>query len=148
MSFPGLQEVDEAVGGVFGEALKTNRFPEENRTSSQQATWIEQPVLILDSLRGSSVKLGTMQRRLAWPPRKDDTQKSRSVSNWCLSWRHRRVSLGAWRQRRSFPPGSREQRRSTATGCYYYHYHYYCYYYYLATNMLLCYCIPINISLI
>ena len=35
-----------------------------------------------DSLRGSSVKIGTMQRRLAWPLRKDDTHKSRSVSNF------------------------------------------------------------------
>ena len=26
----------------------------------------------LDSLRGSSIKFGAMQRRLAWPPRKDD----------------------------------------------------------------------------
>ena len=33
---------------------------------------------ILDSLRGSSVKIGTIQRRLAWPLRKDDTHKSRS----------------------------------------------------------------------
>ena len=33
----------------------------------------------LDSLRGSSVKIGTIQRRLAWPLRKDDTHKSRSV---------------------------------------------------------------------
>ena len=32
-----------------------------------------------DSLRGSSVKLRTMQRRLAWPLRKDDPHKSRSV---------------------------------------------------------------------
>ena len=31
-----------------------------------------------DSLRGPSVKIGTMQRRLAWPLRKDDTHKSRS----------------------------------------------------------------------
>ena len=30
-----------------------------------------------DSLRGSSVKIGTIQRRLAWPLRKDDTHKSR-----------------------------------------------------------------------
>ena len=35
----------------------------------------------MDSLRGSSVKIGTIQRRLAWPLRKDDTHKSRSVSN-------------------------------------------------------------------
>ena len=36
----------------------------------------------LDSLRGSSVKIGTIQRRLAWPLRKDDTHKSRSVSHF------------------------------------------------------------------
>ena len=36
----------------------------------------------LDSLRGSSVKIGTIQRRLAWPLRKDDTHKSRSVINF------------------------------------------------------------------
>ena len=34
----------------------------------------------LDSLRGSSVKIGTIQRILAWPLRKDDTHKSRSVN--------------------------------------------------------------------
>ena len=38
----------------------------------------------LDSLRGSSVKIGTIQRRSAWPPRKDDTHKSRS-ENMCLN---------------------------------------------------------------
>ena len=32
-----------------------------------------------DSLRGSSVNIGTIQRRLAWPLRKDDTYTSRSV---------------------------------------------------------------------
>ena len=37
---------------------------------------------MLDSLRGSSVKIGTIQRRLAWPLRKDDTHKSRSVYNF------------------------------------------------------------------
>ena len=36
----------------------------------------------MDSLRGSSVKIGTIQRRLAWPLRKDDTHKSRSVYNF------------------------------------------------------------------
>jgi hypothetical protein len=41
-----------------------------------------------DLLRESSVKIGTIQRRLAWPLRKDDTQKSRMVSNffWCSCW--------------------------------------------------------------
>ena len=37
----------------------------------------------MDSLRGSSVKIGTIQRRFAWPLRKDDTHTSRSVSNFC-----------------------------------------------------------------
>ena len=40
------------------------------------------PEVCLDSLRGSSVKIGTIQRRLAWPLRKDDTHKSRSVNNF------------------------------------------------------------------
>jgi hypothetical protein len=34
---------------------------------------------LLDFLRGSSVKLGTNQRRLTWPLREDDTHKLRSV---------------------------------------------------------------------
>ena len=36
---------------------------------------------VLDSLRGSSVMIGTMQQILAWPLRKDDTRNSRSVTN-------------------------------------------------------------------
>ena len=38
----------------------------------------------VDSLRGSSVKIGTIQRRLAWPLRKDDTHKSRSDKCVCI----------------------------------------------------------------
>jgi len=45
----------------------------------------------LDSLRGSSVKIGTIQRRLAWPLRKDDTHKSRSVLNFL------RARCGLWK---------------------------------------------------
>ena len=36
----------------------------------------------VDSLRGSFVKIGTIQRRLAWPLRKDDTHKSRSANSF------------------------------------------------------------------
>ena len=36
----------------------------------------------LDSPRRSSVTIGTIQRILAWPLRKDDTHKSRSVNNF------------------------------------------------------------------
>ena len=39
----------------------------------------------VDSLRGSSVKIGTIQRILAWPLRKDDTHKSISL-NICLCY--------------------------------------------------------------
>ena len=35
----------------------------------------------LDSLRGSSVNIGTMQRRLAWPLRKDDTHNDQDDVN-------------------------------------------------------------------
>ncbi len=40
----------------------------------------------MDSLRGSSVKVGTIQRRFAWPLRKDDTHKSRSVTKFFDSY--------------------------------------------------------------
>ena len=49
--------------------------------------WPSEQVWVLslsDSSRGSSVKIGTIQRRLAWPLRKDDTHKSRSVPNFLL----------------------------------------------------------------
>ena len=36
----------------------------------------------MGSLQGSSVELGAIQRRLAWPLRKDDTHKSRSVNDF------------------------------------------------------------------
>ena len=39
----------------------------------------------VDSLRRSSAKIGTIQKRLAWPLRKDDTRNSRSVSIFLLS---------------------------------------------------------------
>ena len=45
---------------------------------------------VMDPLRRSSVKIGTIQRRLAWPLRKDDTHKSRSVTNFFF------VSLQFW----------------------------------------------------
>ena len=38
-------------------------------------------LLLTDSLRGSSVKIGTIQRRLAWPLRKDDTHKIEKCKN-------------------------------------------------------------------
>ena len=48
--------------------------------------------VFVDSLRGSSVKIGTIQRRLAWPLRKDDTHKSRSVNNF---FERRRTKCGS-----------------------------------------------------
>jgi hypothetical protein len=50
--------------------------------SAKKDTGRQPQKMCLDSLRGSSVKIGTIQRRLAWPLRKDDTHKSRSVNNF------------------------------------------------------------------
>ena len=52
-----------------GEARKTS-WP-----TSSTPVWKDP----LDSLRGSFIKIGTLQRRSAWPLRKDDTHKSRIV---------------------------------------------------------------------
>ena len=49
---------------------------------------------LTDSLRGSSVKIGTTQRRLAWPLRKDDTLKSGSVLNLFATF----ATRGCWQQ--------------------------------------------------
>ena len=39
----------------------------------------------MDSLRGSSVNIGRIQRRLAWPLRKDDTHTSTSVNSCVIT---------------------------------------------------------------
>ena len=41
--------------------------------------------VVLHFLRGSSAKLGTIQRRLAGPLRKDDMHKSRNVNSFILA---------------------------------------------------------------
>ena len=38
-----------------------------------------------EPLRGSSVKIGTIQRRLAWPLRKDDAHNPRPYDIVCFS---------------------------------------------------------------
>ena len=59
------------------------------------ASLILQEHQYLDPLRRSSVKIGTIQRRLAWPLRKDDTHKSRSVNNFLpIPWLPVRLLLG------------------------------------------------------
>ena len=63
-----------------------------------------------DSLRGSSVKIGTIQRRLAWPLRKDDTHKSRSVTNFFCSSPLCRLHRSAWLHVPPAPPTLREGR--------------------------------------
>ena len=57
---------------------------------------------ISDSLRGSSVKIGTIQRRLAWPLRKDDTHKSRSVNNFLdiVASLYLHMNFKRWRRHR------------------------------------------------
>ena len=61
-----------------------------------------------DSFRRSSDKIGTIQRRLAWPLRKDDTHKSRSVTSFLLlrfldSLRRSSDKIGAIQRRLAWP---------------------------------------------
>ena len=70
-----------------------------------------------DSFRGSSVKIGTIQRRLAWPLRKDDTHKSRSVNNYNPINTSQAVVAAL--------PGKTPTQPDAP-----YYYYYYCYYYY------------------
>ena len=49
---------------------------------------------LVDSPRRSSDKIGTIQRRLAWPLRKDDTHKSRRVTKFFCCGRNGRGSAG------------------------------------------------------
>jgi hypothetical protein len=68
---------------------------------SKNMAW--EAISLLDSLRGSSVKIGTIQRRLAWPLRKDDTHKSRSVSIFCHSRGHSAHKLAPTNQTTANP---------------------------------------------
>jgi len=60
-------------------AIVVRRFASEWRAVGVDSVG-RQMFIALDSLRGSSIKIGTILRRLAWPLRKDDTHTSRSVN--------------------------------------------------------------------
>ena len=67
----------------FSEIVRTAvRSRDDPARLKQERSESQVELADLDSLRGSSVKIGTIQRRLAWPLRKDDTHKSRSVYNF------------------------------------------------------------------
>ena len=60
-----------------------------------EARWSSSRRFVLtDSLQGSSVKIGTIQRRLAWPLLKDDTHESRSVQSFFFFCRDRFLAEG------------------------------------------------------
>ncbi len=72
----------QALGvGYFFTLLPTlqSSLGDIDRCSSCQRKWIAHPLSLQDSLRGSSVKIGTIQKILAWPRIKDDTHKSKGV---------------------------------------------------------------------
>ena len=73
--------------------------------------------VMLDSLRGSSVKIGTIQRRLAWPLRKDDTHKSRSVNNFLLGSSYRPTQASVSVVARSYPCIKRPRHTCRAEAC-------------------------------
>ena len=52
----------------------------QNATAYSPAHPVPESHPSTDSLRGSSVKIGTIQRILAWPLRKDDTHTHTSIS--------------------------------------------------------------------
>ena len=63
--------------------VSSNALPTSWMSRHRDAHWRHQKcifAILTDSLRGTSGKIGTIQRRLAWPLRKDDTHKSRSVT--------------------------------------------------------------------
>ena len=72
----GVRSISEAAAATRG--WLTSAPPRRHRHIAGRAP----KKTLLDSLRGSSVKIGTIQRRLAWPLRKDDTHKSKSVNNF------------------------------------------------------------------
>ena len=81
--------------GVSGAIAPSNQRLQRSKATRRQARWqtaargpkgnapaADRVQRSADSLRGISGKIGTIQRRLAWPLRKDDTHKSRSVPNF------------------------------------------------------------------
>lgn len=75
---------------VHPDGLPLNNWPGMHRYSERELKGVLRPGLTSQRLSYHigfpsgfpSVKIGTIQRRLAWPLRKDDTHKSRSVNNF------------------------------------------------------------------
>ena len=91
-----------------GSGLKSAPGRRERPSWQAYPSRISIAIVLLDPLRRSSVKIGTIQRRLAWPLRKDDTHKSRSVNNFF----HRQCLVHGNLLRSAppkLPPGSRLQ---------------------------------------
>ena len=76
--WPGFPRQHENNSGGH----KQGRSWHAPRPSQHPTRTVKQHVAkIPDSLRGSSVRIGTIQRRLAWPLRKDDTHRSRNENS-------------------------------------------------------------------
>ena len=69
---------------------KTNKLSNTQPTTTKQHKHHQQHS---DSLRGSSVQVGTKQRRLAWPLRKDGTYTSRSVYIYMYIYIYTHISI-------------------------------------------------------
>ena len=59
---------------------RVSKLVKRSNTKRKAVKTDTKTILRLNFLRGSSFNIGTIQRRLAWPLRKDDTHKSRSVN--------------------------------------------------------------------
>ena len=76
--------------------VSINALPTSWMSRHRDTHWRNQQcifAILTDSLRGTSGKIGTIQRRLAWPLRKDDTHKSRSVT---IFLKISRGTMGRW----------------------------------------------------
>ena len=58
---------------------KSKRKPKSKSKVKSKSEHIKITIKTKDSLRGSSLKAGTIQRRFAWPLRKDDTHNTRGI---------------------------------------------------------------------
>ena len=81
------------AGAAMSKSAKCGSIGDSDRPSQKQFASIETLILgtvfraisaccVADPLRRSSDKIGTIQRRLAWPLRKDDTHKPRRVTKF------------------------------------------------------------------
>ena len=100
--------------------MNKGSFANKCRRWRRPAPQIRSGDLRSESRKRSSAKIGTIQRRLAWPLRKDDTHKSRMYHFFVSLSRARRVGLEYFcnnkKQTQQIPNPKRAVKREEAGG--------------------------------